>query len=1395
MKLYGKLIYQGNNYFLGLDSKNGKHYWNLISVKPKLDLIKNKSSNKPELKSISDLYHKDLEPYILETVMTSNKDLSPLFRKGYLLETILDEINKILFTKYNDSEIVTRVTEGTVKVPKHHIHVLRNDLELEVKDTKGIINHLLIKSEGLELDLIHKQQTSKSVTTCGTLVLDNNTYYVVYSSSTKEDTWTLISRTSKDDIIRKFRGEQPLDKELYNLYDITTIDLEKYVMESVKKNKLGKIEFYGRLQLLPKVLELVGEATTYSFKTDDITIDERNLVTSYASSVRRFAASNDEIDVSYDKISRQGFAHLDLKYKNIFLSIKPQNIGRIRYKLPYKKLEGDKGLVKKVNSAGSISMPDLELLLDLTWYLDPKGTKVKDYRSIKTEEEFEKYVLYDMIKKYFEDINNGKEFRLSLDTETSGLNIYYLANDNPEKSHIVATPLSWRNDQGVVVFHDMEYFDNLSPVYMFNRLKPFLEAPKGDGLFEIEVLGEKFTIDRNKINLIGHNVLFDGRVLFDNGIKPEWTNDTMQLSFNLNPKAAKGKYNNKLKGITRRVFGHETPELSDVLGKGNEDKYKYIRDEEVAVLYGCADGDYTRKVFNYLRKLISNHHYNVYRAQDMEMLNELYISEYYGLRMDTDKVIDLANKTESDIERIHEFLIAYIGQMIDIENQETKIVTEYKMGGLTDDQFREAFSKIKLNADARYEFEMKPASLRDILFNKLHYPTISYTDKGMAKVDKHVMKKLMSVKNEEPSGQMREDLMSLDGDRVIIQAKEFNNYKYPVAYVLSEYASLYKEFTSYFKPIRDQNMEGRLFKGYSLSRIETYRIMNPSQTMKGSLKELTLPFSDDYYMLDFDMAQVEYRIMVSIAKQLGMVDRLRDPEKDFHTESAATLKNIPAHTVPKDLRKKMKSIHFGIPYGLGDKSLCEAMYGKATATNMYETIQLKNGFCERNDKVIAMLEHHRDEALKPREFSDEFKDFCGMFDDVVQPDGSVKRIYKPVGIVNNALGRYRLFDLSDLDNAKTGIIRRAAGNFPIQAFAAELFRIILLNFRRRCKEEGIEDKIIWHMLIHDELLLSVHKDLNPFYVYKLILEECMVTIDEHTEYFVGINLGSNWAECKDDSSEAPVLFVREMAERWDAGEFKDDKGSWKDCAKSYVDKYKAEFISRRIHEVLLELQPNLDNENLDFTNIRNNMTNYTVRAYITDFYIPRNYTKNGKPSKDWWSLNDDSKLLLALCVYCQEWFGEDKGIQIPDGTIVKGSNFGIGKGEGVDLSIKLGQLDDDELEEDEEDYWAFGAEGFVASTLEFYDDDVYFDEIDNSFKSLHVIQEEPLKHIDDLGKQIVVKIPRTLLLPQVKQALQPFVNRTSGTPLVFKTPMKTEMWLKIDNTRLREIDNIVGGFK
>src|SRR5690606_32329912 len=148
----------------------------------------------------------------------------------------------------------------------------------------------------------------------------------------------------------------------------------------------------------------------------------------------------------------------------------------------------------------------------------------------------------------------------------------------------------------------------------------------------------------------------------------------------------------------------------------------------------------------------------------------------------------------------------------------------------------------------------------------------------------------------------------------------------------------------------------------------------------------------------------------------------------------------------------------------------------------------------------------------------------------------------------NLIGFYRLFDLTKYlagEKDADGKVMRPAGNYPIQSFAAELFRIILKRLILKVHEEGLSDKVMLHMLVHDEGTMSVHKDVHPVHMIKILYKSCVVSIKGHTKYYIGINIGENWADGKDDEAECPIYFVQELIEKWDAGGFRnDDYWNW-----------------------------------------------------------------------------------------------------------------------------------------------------------------------------------------------------------------------------------------------------------
>lgn len=174
-----------------------------------------------------------------------------------------------------------------------------------------------------------------------------------------------------------------------------------------------------------------------------------------------------------------------------------------------------------------------------------------------------------------------------------------------------------------------------------------------------------------------------------------------------------------------------------------------------------------------------------------------------------------------------------------------------------------------------------------------------------------------------------------------------------------------------------------------MARIETRRIANPGQTMKANLKALVRSYDDNHYVLDFDMSQVEYRIMLSLAGFTEMVDKMKNPERDYHTETASMVNAKPAYKITKYERKHSKSVSFGVPYGLGDRSLCETMHGDTSSEHMVDTRVTLDKWKKRNAPIMELLGNAREEALEEWHVSDDYRNFI----DAWEKDKRLSNIY------------------------------------------------------------------------------------------------------------------------------------------------------------------------------------------------------------------------------------------------------------------------------------------------------------------------------------------------------------------------------------------------------------------
>lgn len=947
---------------------------------------------------------------------------------------------------------------------------------------------------------------------------------------------------------------------------------------------------------------------------------------------------------------------------------------------------------------------------DMSWYIDGNGKCLKDYRLIQSLSEL-KDVLADAV-----------QFHLwAIDTETTGTDFYWHNGDASLRSKICGMSLSWQKDQGI-------YIPFMSKVFETLDLKEVMQ-----------LLMTLFTGRR----LVAHNGMFDFKVLYSYGYYIPITDDTLLMEFNIDPHVQKGSKG--LKMLTRKYLHHETIELEELTGGTVIAELIPYIDKELIKVYACADTDYTLQIANLLYPTVKN--MPSYQL-DCRLIDILAVAEYQGspVNMEMLKVMSEVNKQDMEIVEsiMHKYVHTVGMQLTAAEaikqvNGQNYIPTEQEILELCNyepfiERAKERFYKQKKGTTSPLEFS-SPVDLAYILYDLLKYPVLKTTDTGALATDKEVLTKLMEYPSDQPHNFLLEDVITSAADfgvrskNVILSKEKFDSCKYPFAYLLTVWRKLKKFDSSFFGPLLEDSTGGYYFTDNSMTAAETARVINPIQTLEGSLKDLIIPRGDDWYMIVFDKSQIEYRVMLGLAanywntlvasgafmgsaerlaqsKNLtGLIENLNNWEKDYHREGGAIFAGCTPDTMTKKQRKSVKAIHFSVPYGAEAASIAKPkLAGHPESEHADIIAQTEAELAAWRNKLFPLyyfLEYVRDRALEPIS---------------PNPPGH----YGVYGKVSNALGRYRLFDLSDTSFSKRGSIRRAAGNYPIQSLARDIFFSGVYNLYHRLQNEGVitnnfeTSKAVLSIFVHDEVVLQVHKSIHPYRMYKYIMETNLTKLKGHPTYFMGIAVTNNWGEGKTDSYEAPIDYVNDCIKEYDANkEYYDSIAEHEDLRTLDYKGLCLDGITKWFAKrACRELKQTLAGETvIDPVFIHKNLINYYVKSRLAFYSKPcRKSEYNLDPSIDMESNN-----YLRLFDYYLLLTGEYKNYQIKfNGMIIPYEDILVVDNEensfddlaAFDFDVDISEMAEDKLEQearDIEDYYRCQEDSLAINLYEEYE--------------------------------------------------------------------------------------------
>ena len=539
----------------------------------------------------------------------------------------------------------------------------------------------------------------------------------------------------------------------------------------------------------------------------------------------------------------------------------------------------------------------------------------------------------------------------------------------------------------------------------------------------IKSLKKKLVLEKIKpiledpsIKKVGQNIKFDFIVLKQNGIEVNPIEDTMLISYALDA----GSNRHNLDTLSEIHLEHKTISYKELVGTG-KNKLNFSDIElDKATEYAAEDADVTLRLYNHLKSKLNEEKLNkVYESFEKPMVQLLSKIEFNGIKVDDLYLKKLSKKFEDKIRKIEKEIYSIAGK-------------EFNIGS--------------------------PKQLGEIIYNELKIAKLKKTKKGSLATNANILEDLALTEHKFP--------------KLILEWRQISKLKNTYSDALQNHIN---------------KKTKRVHTSFLLAATNTGRLASSNPNLQNipikseEGREIRKAFIADKknILISADYDQIEMRILADIADVKELKRAFKNNE-DVHCLTASQVFNVPINKVNDDLRRKAKTINFGIIYGI-------TQYGLAKQISV------------SNQEALDFINSY-------------FKNFPEIKDYM----SSTISICRKQGYVSNIFGRrIHLRGINDKNFSIRSFQERAAINAPIQGSAADIVRLAMIKINKLIEnDKKLQTKML--LQIHDELIFEcLEKD--AMYIKKTI-KEAMISIS-NSEYHmfsipldVHVNSGYNWGE-------------------------------------------------------------------------------------------------------------------------------------------------------------------------------------------------------------------------------------------------------------------------------------------
>ncbi len=430
-----------------------------------------------------------------------------------------------------------------------------------------------------------------------------------------------------------------------------------------------------------------------------------------------------------------------------------------------------------------------------------------------------------------------KEEIIAVDTETTSV--------NPMQAELVGLSFSIRKDSGVYIpcGHDPEIVPGqLDRDIILEKLKPVLENAA--------------------VKKVGQNIKYDWIVLARHGVDLQGVfADTMLMSYLLDP----SKRAHNLDRIADDFLDHQTISYAEVAGKGKSAVSFDRVPLEKATPYASEDADITLMAYNVLsERLQAKELTELLDKVEMPLIPVLMRMEMNGICVDTDRLKELSQTFESELDGIENDIFRIAGETFNIKSSQ---------------------------------------QLGHILFEKLELPVVKKTRKTKGYSTDVGVLTVLAEQHELPALVLRHRTLS----------KLKSTYTDALLELVNPQTG--RIHTSFNQTVA---ATGRL----SSSNPNLQNI--PIRTEEGRRIRGAFVPREGWALVSADYSQIELRLLAHCSGDAILIKAFAEDE-DIHTRTATEVFQTFPEFIDDDLRRRAKIINFGIIYGMSPFGLSQAL--------------------------------------------------------------------------------------------------------------------------------------------------------------------------------------------------------------------------------------------------------------------------------------------------------------------------------------------------------------------------------------------------------------------------------------------------------------------------------------